>query len=194
MDTNVLGEEVHQVNVLTVIASESYDSFAKGLQSEIAEAVADRPRAVTQELFVGKVIKDAQGNETIVDADTAQSIYFDLIVNRYIDKKGVLTDKYYEDKANGEVKVAEEVADCAASVVEILGSIYDSRVMQPENARDGNVELHIDNDKLAMPEFKALWAKINTKSVYVVHFDTDELVQKAISALNQKLCVSKIYC
>jgi type III restriction enzyme len=193
MDTNVLGDEVHQVNVLTVIASESYDSFAKGLQSEIAEAVADRPRAVTQELFVGKVIKDAQGNETIVDADTAQSIYFDLIVNRYIDKKGVLTDKYYEDKANGEVKVAEEVADCAASVVEILGSIYDSRVMQPENARDGNVELHIDNDKLAMPEFKALWAKINTKSVYVVHFDTDELVQKAISALNQKLCVSKIY-
>lgn len=47
MDVNVLGNDVHNVNVLTVIASESYDSFAKGLQSEIAEAVADRPRAVS---------------------------------------------------------------------------------------------------------------------------------------------------
>ena len=58
MDTNVLGNDVHNVNVLTVIASESYDSFAKGLQNEIAEAVADRPKAVTAELFIGKVIKD----------------------------------------------------------------------------------------------------------------------------------------
>lgn len=53
MDTNVLGADVHNVNVLTVIASESYDSFAKGLQSEIAEAVADRPKKVTAELFNG---------------------------------------------------------------------------------------------------------------------------------------------
>ena len=111
MDTNVLGEEVQNVNVLTVIASESYDSFAKGLQTEIAEAVADRPRAVTAELFVGKVIKDDKGNERVVDQDTARAIHFDLIVNGYIDKKGILTDKYYADKANHEIKVAEEVAD-----------------------------------------------------------------------------------
>ena len=70
MDTNVLGKDVHNVNVLTVIASESYDSFAKGLQSEIAEAVADRPRAVTAELFIGEVIKDDKGNEQVVDSDT----------------------------------------------------------------------------------------------------------------------------
>lgn len=105
MDTNVLGNDVHNVNILTVIASESYDSFAKGLQNEIAEAVADRPTAVTAELFIGKVIKDDKGNEQIVDGDTGRAIHFDLIVNGYIDKKGVLTDKYYEDKANGELKV-----------------------------------------------------------------------------------------
>jgi len=73
MDTNMLGEDVQNVNVLTVIASESYDSFAKGLQTEIAEAVADRPRAVTAELFVGKVIKDDKGNEQVVDQDMVKS-------------------------------------------------------------------------------------------------------------------------
>lgn len=193
MDTNVLGNDVHNVNVLTVIASESYDSFAKGLQNEIAEAVADRPKAVTAELFIGKVIKDDKGNEQVVDGDTGRAIHFDLIVNGYIDKKGVLTDKYYEDKANGELKIAEEVADSAASVIEIIDSIYDSRAMQPENARSNNVELEVDESKLAMPEFKALWSKINSKSVYVVDFDTDELVRKSIDSLDRKLRVSKIY-
>lgn len=193
MDTNVLGNDVHNVNVLTVIASESYDSFAKGLQSEIAEAVADRPRAVTAELFIGKLIKDDKGNEQVIDSDTGHAIYFDLIVNGYIDKKGILTDKYYEDKANGEIKIADEVADSAASVIEIIDSIYDSRTMQPEDARKNNVELIVDEEKLAMPEFKALWDKINSKSVYVVDFDTDELVKKAITSLDKKLRVSKIY-
>ena len=193
MDANVLGNDVHKVNVLTVIASESYDSFAKGLQSEIAAAVADRPKAVTPELFIGKVIKDERGNEQVVDGDTGRAIHYDLIKNGYIDKKGALTDKYYEDKANGELKIAEEVSDSADSVIEIIDSIYSDRSMKPENARSNNVELQVDEDKLAMPEFKALWSRINSKSVYVVDFDTDELIKKSISSLDSKLRVSKIY-
>ena len=192
-DANVLGNDVHNINILTVIASESYDSFAKGLQSEIAEAVADRPRAITVDLFVGKVIKDSSGHEQVIDKDIADAIMYDLIIKRYIDKKGTLTDKYYEEKANGTLQVAEEVADCAASVVEIIGSIYDPKTMQPENARSNNVELHVDEEKIAMPEFKALWSKINAKSVYIVDFDTDELVQKAIASLDAKLRVAKIF-
>ena len=193
MDTNALGNDVHNVNILTVIASESYDSFAKGLQTEMADAVADRPRTVTVDLFVGKVIEDDKGNEQVIDQDTALSIQYYMIVNGYIDCKGVLTDKYYEDKANGEIKVAEEVVDYAASVIEIVDSTYDSRSMQPENARSNNVELLVDEDKLAMPEFKALWSRINSKSVYVVNFDTDELIRKSIASLDAKLHVSKIY-
>lgn len=193
MDTNALGNDVHNVNVLTVIASESYDSFAKGLQTELAEAVADRPRAVTADLFKGKVIKDSQGNETVVDADLASSIVYEMTVNRYIDRKGVLTDKYYEDKANGNVQMPEEVADCAASIIEIVDSVYTAETMKPENARSNNVELQVDEEKLNSKEFKALWSRINAKSVYVVDFDTDELVRKAIAALDAKLHVSKIY-
>ena len=60
MDANVLGNDVHSINVLTVIASESYDSFAKGLQTEIADAVAGRPVAVTADLFKGKVMSSMQ--------------------------------------------------------------------------------------------------------------------------------------
>lgn len=193
MDANSLGNDVHNVNVLTVIASESYDSFAKGLQTEMAEAIADRPLAVTPELFIDRTVKDEKGNIFTIDAETASKIHFHMIVNGYIDYKGALTDKYREDKANRELKVAEEVAPYITSVIEIVDSVYDPHALQVENARSNNVELQVDEDKLAMPEFKALWAKINAKSVYVVDFDTDELVEKSISSLNNHLKVSKVY-
>lgn len=192
MDANMLGNDVHEVNVLTVIASESYDSFAKGLQTELADAVADRPVAVTADLFKDKVLLDVNGNEQSVDGELAQAIHYDLIVNGYIDRKGALTDKYYADKANGEIKVAEEVADSRDAVIDILDSVYDSRAMLPENARDKNVEAQVNSEKLAMPEFKALWKRISPKSVYVVDFDTDELIRKSIASLNKNLVVSKI--
>ena len=192
MDVNALGSDVHTVNVLTVIASESYESFARGLQEELADAVAGRPVAVTADLFKGKVITDSKGNEQVVDADMAQAIFEDLISNGYV-KRGVLTDKYYADKANGEIKVAEEVADSRDAVIKILDTVYDANAMKPDDSRSQNVELQVDPEKLAMPEFKALWKRISPKSVYVVDFDTDELVKKSIDALNTKLHVPKVF-
>lgn len=193
MDTSVLGNDVHNINVLTVIASESYDSFAKGLQTEMADAVASRPRKVTAELFKDVTYIDADGNKKVIDIDMAGTIYFDLIVNRYIDKAGALTDKYYDDKAVDKVKVADEAAECRDTVINILDSIYNSDAFKPENARSKNVELQVDKDKLSMPEFKKLWKNISQKSVYVVDFDTDELIKKSIDALDRRLRVSKIY-
>ena len=192
MDVNALGSDVHTVNVLTVVASESYESFARGLQEELADAVAGRPVAVTADLFKGKVITDSKGNEQVVDADMAQAIFEDLISNGYV-KRGVLTDKYYADKANGEIKVAEEVADSRDAVIKILDTVYDANAMKPDDSRSQNVELQVDPEKLAMPEFKALWKRISPKSVYVVDFDTDELVKKSIDALNTKLHVPKVF-
>lgn len=193
MDAGVLGADVHNVNVLTVIASESYKKFTEKLQEEIAEAVADRPVKVTAALFEGKVIKDLQGNEQVIDNELASAIIFDLVKQDYVDKKYALTDKFYEDRKNGTVKVAEEVQEYKDDIINVLDSVYNSKAMQPENARSNNVELHIDRNKLAMPEFKALWQKINAKSVYVVDFNTDELIKNAVNVLNTKLRINKIY-
>lgn len=188
-----MGNDVHNINVLTVIASESYENFAKGLQEEIAEAVADRPRAVTAELFIGKVFHDSSGSEQTIDDAAANSICFDMITNGYVDRHGALTDKYYEDKKNNAVVLSEENSEFISDIIHAVDLIYDSRSMQPENARKNNIELHIDDNKLAMSEFKALWSKINAKTAYTVNFETAELIQKAINALDSHLRVPKIY-
>ncbi len=193
MDAGALGDDVFNVNVLTVIANESYDDFSRGLQSELAEAISDRPLRVNADLFVGKVIFDDKGLEQVIDKELADAICFDMIKNDYIDKKGVLTDKYYEDKANGVVKVAEEVVDSKADILGIVDSIYDGSKLLPENARSNNIELKLVEEKYSSKEFKELWDRINAKSVYNVDFDTDELIENAVCAINQNLHVSKIH-
>ena len=192
-DAGVLGGDVHNITVLTVIASESYDSFAKSLQSELAEAVASRPRKVNNELFFDKVVKNQVGEETVITSDMAASICFDLISNQYVDRSGALTDKYYADKANNAIQLSDETQEYIEGIIQIIDTIYDSKAMAPVNARSNNVELTCDEEKLNSKEFKALWSKINAKTVYVVNFDTDELVRNSVDALNKNLKVKKIF-
>ena len=182
MDETILSrDEVHNINVLTVIANESYDDFAKGLQHEIAEAVADRPRKVEAKLFRDKFAED-----------TALAIYESLIENGYV-KRGELTEKYYEDKSGTAMILPKEVADRAGDVIAVLNTIFDPNANMAENAYKNTVELTLDNSKLDGKAFKELWSRINGKSYYVVGFDEDELVGKAVSELNGKLRVSKVY-
>lgn len=192
MDDTVLGDQVHAVNVLTVIASESYESFARGLQSELAETVADRPVKVTQDLFRDRIVADEDGNRFAVTADVALAIFVDLVQNHYVDRQGALTDLYYADRAKDTVRIAEEAAGFKSSVIGILDCVYNGRSLRPENARDKNIELRIEEEKLRSRAFQELWNRMNTKTVYKVSFDPDELVRKAIAALNNGLRVSGI--
>lgn len=194
MDTNVLGRDVHNINVLTVIANESYDSFAKKLQSEIAEVIANRPREVTVDLFKDQVIKDANGlNEQIIDQRLANKIYHSLVKQEYLkDEDNSLTDKYYQALDSGTLVITEELLPYKTDIINILNTVYNPEAMAPENSRDKNIDVKLNQSKLDLKEFKSLWSRINTKSAYVVDFDTDELIDKSISALDKDLNVSKI--
>jgi len=182
MDENLLSrEDIHKINVLTIVADESYDNFARGLQNEIAEAVADRPRKVEQRLFY-----DHFG------VDTAQIIYESLIENGYV-KRGELTEKYYEAKKSGTLVIADEVARRVDDVVAILDSVYDPNMYALENVRKNTVEATLDKKKLNSETFQKLWSHINNKSYYTVNFDEEDLIRVAINDLNDKLRVPKTY-
>lgn len=192
MDESVLGNDVHNINCLTIIASESYEHFAKELQTELAEAVGDRPVKVTAELFKGRELIDKDGNKKVIDKELSDAVFYDLVMNQYIDKKGVLTEKYYADKANGTVEVAEEAKEYADAIIAILDSVYNPALLVPEDTRKNNVTLSLNDKQAASKEFKELWSRINHKAVYAVDFDTDELINKAIAALDTHLQVAKV--
>ena len=192
MDESVLGNDVHNINCLTIIASESYENFAKELQNELAEVIGDRPVKVSAELFKGREIVDQNGNKKVVDKDLADAVFYDLIVNQYVDRKGMLTDKYYADKANGIVAIADEAKDYADSIIAILDSVYNPALLAPEDTRKNNVTLSLNDKQVASKEFKELWSRINHKTVYAVDFDTDELIKKSITALDTHLKVARV--
>lgn len=192
MDAAVLGADVHSVNVLTVIANESYEDFAKALQTEMAENIGSRPVKVTIDLFKGRKLETESGVKIAVSDDLAQNIYDALLECGYV-KKGMLTEAYRVDKAAGTLHLSEEVAQYTAGICSLLDTLYDPDAVKPDDARKNNVELHLNKSKFGSKEFKDLWNRINAKSAYVVDFDTDELILKSINALNEKLRVTKIF-
>lgn len=129
-------------------------------------------------------------NYPLFSKDTCWS-YEDLIQNDYV-KRGKLTDKYFADKEIGSFHVASEVSGYADSVVRILSGVYDAHTMAPENAHSNNVQAIVDEEKLHKAEFLNLWNRINHKSFYTVQFDTPELIDHSIRALDSKLNVTRV--
>lgn len=193
MDESVLGGDVQNVNTLTVIASESYAEYAKGLQDELAEMVSDRPVAVTASLFTGRTLAGTDGGTIQVDDRMGSNIYFDLRQNNYVDDEGHFTDVYREARKNNAVRLSEKLAPYEQSILHLLDSVYDGKALAPEDGRRNDVELHLNKENMAKKEFKTLWSHINAKSAYTVSFDTGEFIRKSIAALDANLHVSRIY-
>lgn len=189
-DENAIGAEVHNINVLTVIASESYKSFADRLQKEWAKDSKHRDTKLKAESFIGLMLKTSQGEERKIDEDFADDIVEGLIGEGYL-KKGILTPQYDEDKQNGTLSLPDEIRPYQTDLVALLDRVTMGK-LKIDNARANNVELTVNQEKLASKEFQALWHKINAKTVYVVDFKTDELIKKAINAINTKLSINKI--
>lgn len=191
-DQDVLGEHVFDTNILTVIASESYEKFAKQLQQEIAEAVAYRPTVVTAALFEGRILSDANGKSIKVTADMARKINNRLIRKDYVDDEGVLTPKYHDDKRNGMLDFGEDFADMSAALAKVLDGVFDPKAAAPSNGRKRRIG-NFDADKFANSRFKELWEQINVRSVYTVDFSSDELIEKSIEQIDLHLNVTEIH-
>lgn len=190
-DQDVLGEHVFDTNILTVIASESYEKFAKELQDEIAKAVAYRPTVVTPALFEGRVLVDSDGKTVKVSIEMARDIHEELICNGYI-KKGALTPRYHDDKRNGVLDFGEDFASLSAAIAKVLDGVFDPKAATPSNGRRRRIG-NFDADKFNNSRFKELWGQINVRSIYTVDFSSDELIQKCIEQIDLHLDVTEIH-
>ncbi len=194
MDVQSCGDTVHDINTLTVIASESYKSFVSDLQSDIKTMLYDRPTAATSEYFKGKCIK-VNGEPTLIDDDTANAIEFYLIQNGYVDIKRKVTDKYRADIAmNVAAELPEELKPMAEGIHALIQSVYDDSVLANmfKDGHETKVKDNPLNDNFYKKEFQALWSEINHKYAYTVEFDSAELIKKAIAHIDEKLFVSEL--
>ena len=184
-DFELVGDQVHEINKLTIIASESYETFAKGLQKEIAETLKDRPQKAEVEYFVGKMITNEQGEELRLTEDDAKKLQFKLIVGEIIDEDYKITPKGKELIEQGKVALPEKLEPYKESVCKLLQTIYTGEEFKPEDERQ-TVVLN-PNKNFAKKEFQALWEKINLKTIYEVQFDTEQLIRDAKIKIDAQL-------
>ena len=189
-DADALGlEHVHDVNVLTVIASESYDDFAKKLQTEIAEACESRPVVVTAAMFAGREAQTAGGAPVKVTTAKAAEIIEELIGAGYI-RKGRLTQRYFDDKKAGTLRFGD-VDELRAFVAQELDRVFDPSAVKPEDGRK-KATAHFREEIFKKKEWQELWRRINTRTYYNVRFETPKLVREAIKQLDERLSVTEI--
>lgn len=174
---------VHDVNVLTVVASESYKDFVAALQKDISESLSARPKTADEAFFTGKVLKTASG-DVEVTPQLAKQIYKYLLKNDYTDDADRISDAYHKAKKTETLaELPAELQPYAAQVYQLIDSVFSASHL-PDIGDDRKPKKNPLNDNFHKQEFKALWNRINRKAAYSVHFDEAELIAKAVTALN----------
>ena len=197
MDLDALGENIHEVNKLTVIANESYKDFVSGLQAETKEVLRTRPTKADEEFFIGKNVTVDGVKRPITKAE-ADAIHAYLLINDYIDEKGNVTDVYKDAAKNGTLEPIKKasIAPMEADIHKLVQSIFDESVALDGMVEDGNQTEIKDNGlnkaNFEKKEFQELWNQINHKYAYTVHYDSDELIKKVVDDINANLIVKKL--
>lgn len=187
-DYDTVGENVHNINKLTIIASESYEDFAKGLQSEIASTLKDRPQKAEVEFFLGKMVTDAMGVEMRIDKDTAKKLNKILYKNDIIDEDDKITEEGKIAIEENKITLPENLETFRASITKLIKSIYTGEMIKPDNDRD-KITVSL-NKNFHKKEFQELWNKINIKTIYEVKFNTEKLVNDSVIRINADLYIS----
>lgn len=188
-DYETIGEEVHDINKLTVIASEAYEKFAKGLQDEIAATLKDRPMKADEKFLIGKLITDERGMQIRINDEQAKKINKLLYKNDILDDGDKITAIGREKIEAGIIPIPEELEPFKLDILKLLKSVYSGESMKPEN--DRNTITVGTNKNFFREEFRALWNKINLKSIYEVQFDSDKLITDAKISINKDLFISQ---
>ena len=195
MDFEELGESVQDINKLTVIANESYKDFVSGLQTETKAALRDRPTKADSLFFEGKVV-ERDGVKSTIDPQEAVMIHSYLIAYGYVDKQNKITQLYKDDKKNGTLQpMFPGLVPIESQVHTIIQSLFDESVVLADMIEDGHAtSVHENklNDNFKKKEFQELWKSINHMYVYTVHYDSAELIEKAINSINANLFVTEL--
>ncbi|MHB1656109.1 MAG: type III restriction-modification system endonuclease [Burkholderiales bacterium] len=182
---------VHDINMLTVVASESYKDFVSALQKDISESLSARPKVADEAYFTGKVLKTLTG-DVEVTSQQAKLIYRYLVKNDYSDEADRITSTYHEAKSNGSLApLPPELQAHAEHVFQLIDSVFSDSQMF-DIGDDRRPKKNPLNDNFDKQEFKELWKRINRKAAYSVDFDSAELVIKAVTELDESLRVTPL--
>ncbi len=194
-DADTLQGQVQQINRLTVIASEGYADFVNDLQKNISEDLYDRPKVADIDYFEGKTFTIEDGSKHSITTSEAKKIYFYLVKNGYVDDESHVTDAYRSAATSGTLAtLPDEVKPYGKWIHKLIEGVWNPSALDGmiENGSTPQTPENRLNENFTKKEFQELWNRINHKYAYTVNFESKELIEKAIAAINKELVVSKL--
>lgn len=176
------GERIHDagVNTLTVIAGESYEEFARNLQTEIEDATGIHFGVVVPYAFAQISVEQPNSIPQTFGVDASNKLWKCLIDAGYLSAEGKILESLRSALRDGNLSLPSEysgqISDITGTLQKLAGGI-------PIRKRESRVDIKVSEEILNRADFQALWTRIKQKTIYNVDFDNEALVQRCIKAL-----------
>ncbi len=182
---NQQGERIRgfDVNTLTVVAHESYQSFAEKLQHDIEQETGIRFGVVSQLQFAAIQTQGEGEDPKALGEDASRAIWQALRASGYVDSQGKVTDALKKALDARAVVLPQGFEDQRRPIEELLAKLTAGLVVR--NADDRRTSIRLREAVLNSEEFRQLWDRIRAKSSYRVNFDPDVLVRNCVDALRE---------
>ncbi|MDD4592549.1 MAG: DEAD/DEAH box helicase family protein [Parabacteroides sp.] len=182
------GERLHgfEVNTLTVMANESYESFAKALQSEIEKEEGIKFGVLETHSFANIPITQADGSTAYLGQQASEKLFSFYEQKGYIDGNGKVSDKLKTALKNNTLELPQEYEVNRNTIVALSKKV--SGNLNIKNNADKQT-VNLNKQVFLSDDFKLLWEKIKYKTTYSVDFDSEELIEKCCEEMRRNLKV-----
>ncbi len=185
LPVNQDGDRIYdeQINRLTVIANETFESYARGLQSDIEAAIDP-----TGGFKFGRVpmmaftqLLNADGTDYL-SPDESEQLWKHIGEQGFIDGNGDFTESFKPDRLDFKLNLPYTFAGLDETIINRMKNF-----LPRDFVKDGSKKKEVTyNKRIELnPDFKALWDKISQKTRYSVEFRTDILIERAADKINK---------
>lgn len=177
---NQQGERIRDkgINQLTVIANESYESFASALQHEYQQAGV-RIGTVSQTAFASIPLLDNE-QEANLGTTRSRQIWQHLHEQGFINKIGEVLGMWRPQESGFSLHLPDEFTAYETAIINIVSSCRIESVVKSKKAR---VHRKFNGNLYLSPEFEEFWEKITKRTTYRVEYDSDQLITKCVKRI-----------
>lgn len=183
LPVNQNGERVFDdnINKLTVIANESYDEFARKLQSEYEDDCGVTFGKVPKIGFA-KIVQIVDEEEVRLGRDQSEKVWAELVSKGFLDDSGKIKPSFNPQQSGFTLGLSGDLKEIEAEVISVLQSYQLERHIKKDEEPK---KLRINKQVFLDPEFEELWNRIKFKTTYEVNYSTDELIAASVKAIKQ---------
>ena len=176
------------INILHVIAEETFAEFADKLQKEIEDETGIKFGVLDIDMFINISYTNEKGEEKQTNATDAREILEHFRSVNYIDEKGKIKDTLKNDLQQGKLNLPKNFERAKDRLLKQIENVNKKVVVMP-SVKQVSVKRKdevFDND-----EFMELWQKLKQKTIYRINMSKDNLIKLCVKAISEMQQISK---